>query len=276
MQPLEIGVCSWSVDREDSIRAIQTAHRELGVRVVHLGLFGQSAFDRASAAAVRSAATECGVHLSGLFVGFDGEDFSSPARARATTGIGNDDWFDARASVLARAGEWAQQVGIDAITIHGGVLPSEDEGAKWVVAIERIRGLADELAEKDVSLLLETGSEPAERMARFLEALDRSGVGVNFDAGNFVTYASDDAVRAVTTLARWIRHVHLKDYCPPTEAGASWGSEVPLGSGEAQIPRVISKLRARGYAGPLVVEHSSSAGVASLRSDVDYLRSMFA
>ena len=43
----------------------------------------------------------------------------------------------------------------------------------------------------------------------------------------------------------------------PADPARIGGEEVVLGTGEADIPRVVSKLRAQGYAGPLVIEREA-------------------
>jgi sugar phosphate isomerase/epimerase len=38
-----------------------------------------------------------------------------------------------------------------------------------------------------------------------------------------------------------------------------WGQEVVLGSGDADIPRVVSKLRSTGYRGALAIEREAGS-----------------
>ncbi len=42
MQPLQIGVCSWSLAIPDLQRTLATVRDDLGLSVVHLGLFDDS------------------------------------------------------------------------------------------------------------------------------------------------------------------------------------------------------------------------------------------
>ena len=100
-------------------------------------------------------------------------------------------------------------------------------------------------------------------------------MAVNFDAGNFVIYGTDDPVRAVTTLAERIENVHLKDARRSARPRFEYGRSAPLGSGDANIPGVISALTATGYAGPLLVECSSrEGGIDAVRTAVNRVREM--
>ena len=72
MGPLEIGVCSWSIDRRKPIESLRVAALELGVRVVHLGFFDAETLAGASATDIRRVCEECGVEISAMFAAFPG------------------------------------------------------------------------------------------------------------------------------------------------------------------------------------------------------------
>jgi sugar phosphate isomerase/epimerase len=53
------------------------------------------------------------------------------------------------------------------------------------------------------------------------------------------------------------------------------GRPASLGAGDMQIARVISKLRATGYRGPLLIEcDTSKTGLDAIRNAADYLRTL--
>ena len=41
MTPLQVGVCSWSINRNDVRAAIETTKSELGLSLVQAGFFGE-------------------------------------------------------------------------------------------------------------------------------------------------------------------------------------------------------------------------------------------
>ena len=276
MTPLEIGICSWSIDRDDPVRALHVAAQEFNVRVVQVGFFGKSSLDRVTAESIRVATSEAGVEISAAFVAFDNEDYSSIDAVRKTCGFIPSEHFKDRLTQASRAAALTASLRLNKLALHLGPIPENPADPLYAALLDRVRRLTDAVAHYGVTILAESGAESAETLDRFLDDLSRDAVGVNFDAGNFITYGTGDPVRAVATLSQRIRHVHLKDYVPSSAPGQQWGADTPLGAGQADIPRVISKLRAKGYTGPLVLERRAREGdYQPIREDLAYLRSMF-
>jgi len=115
-------------------------------------------------------------------------------------------------------------------------------------------------------------------LRRFIEAVERNNVQVNFDPANFVLYGSDDPLHALNVLGDLIRGFHCKDGLSPKEEG-KLGREVPLGKGKVDFPRLLAKLNALGYSEPLTIEREfvdeeqQERDVARAR---DYLRQLMA
>ncbi len=268
MQSLELGICSWSIDRCDPVTAIQRARRDLDLGVVHVGFFGNVT----PAAEIAKAAANANVELSATFVAFENEDYSSIARVAATVGFNHDERIDERFTLLREAIDVSAALRVNMLAMHLGTIA--DDPAKLR---QRVQQAADMAAEKNLTLLAETGPESPDVLKSFIESVDRPNVAVNFDPGNLVMYATGDPVSAVTTLRRHIKHVHVKDVTASANPGVQWGTPVPLGTGDVSLPRVISKLRARGYDGPLIIERTAKDGdLRPLTDDLNYLRSMFA
>jgi sugar phosphate isomerase/epimerase len=108
----------------------------------------------------------------------------------------------------------------------------------------------------------------------FISHVSAPNVGVNFDPANLTIYGTDDPVRAVSQLRGLIDIVHLKDAFSSARPGADFGRSAPFGTGQVQIARVVSKLRATGYGGPLLLEVKGADPVSEIRAAIDYLRSM--
>jgi sugar phosphate isomerase/epimerase len=277
MNPLEIGVCGWSVDRANVLRGLRVAGGELGVHVAQIGFFAEAALRAAGPAEIAHTAKESGVRVAGLFVAFEGEDYSSIERVAATGGYLPDEHFEKRLAVTVLGAELARAIGCDALAVHAGTVPPTRTDPAHATLVERVTRVADAVAPLGVHLLLETGRESGAVLAGFLGDVDRANVAVNFDTGNFVLYGTDAPVSAARALKGRIRAVHLKDAQPSDAPGRAFGSLVPLGSGAADIPRALSKLRAGGYTGPLLVEADAARlGPTALRDGIAYLRSMLA
>ena len=276
MKPLELGVCTWSIDRHDCLRGIEVAGGELDVRVVQIGFFTQNALDGADATAIRRAADLANVEIAGVFVAFEDEDYASIERIAETGGYTPDGPFPRRLAATEQGAKLAAALSCGSVAVHAGTIPSDAVSPRYALLLDRIGQAADAAAGHGVDLLLETGREPAATLDDFVAALARGNVGVNFDPGNFVLYGTDDAARAVSCLAGRIVVAHLKDAACSSEPGSVFGQSRPLGTGDAQIPRVISKLRARDYRGPLLIERSGPPDLVELKGAVAYARTLLA
>lgn len=275
MSSSSIGVCSWCVDRMNPARAIETIARVFGAGPVQVGFFCGESYSSASLQAIEAAATQTGGSIVATFVAFEGEDYSSAQRLAATGGLLPDSTYDARLEATLRATTASASLGASSLTIHAGTIPDSTTLESYVKLLGRVRSVADEMDKAGVRLLLETGRESATSLNDFLDGLNHENIGVSFDPGNFVFYGTDDPVRAVVALKRRIGMVHLKDSVGASATMGSTGRFVPLGSGEAQIPRVLSKLRIYGYPGPLMIETSSSmADEDTVRNALAYVRTM--
>lgn len=275
MNPFEIGVCSWVIDRHDVMRSLGVA-AELGFRAVQIGFFTRKSLEEADAEIIVEFARRSGLTIVGTFLAFEGEDYSSIERIAATGGFGWDEAYDERRAQTVQALHLTRKLAAPSLAVHAGTLPEGDSPHDQRL-IERVREAADVAQADGLRLLLETGRESADRLSQFLGVVDRANIAVNFDPANFVVYGSDEPVRAVVRLKGLIDLVHLKDAKRSFSPGREFGAPAPFGSGDAEVARIVSKLRTTGYRGPLLLEcDTRTGGLDLLRGAAEYLRSMFA
>lgn len=272
-----IGVCTWSIDRADPTAAIPRVRQEFGLSIAHVGYFDEATLHAADPAKIKTTAGQHNVQLEAMFVGFEGIDYSSIARIAETSGFAPDDAVEQRLDMVRRAGEITSAIGCTELGVHIGTVPTDATSPARARLLERTQRAAGILREQGVNLMIETGAEPAATLAEFIEELACENVCVCFDPGNLVTYGTDDPVKAVSTLKQFIRLAHMKDAIAPDQPGEKLGQPARLGAGQANIPRVLSKLRVAGYSGPLLIESNTRLfGVESITAAADYLRSMTA
>ncbi|HEY3242577.1 MAG TPA: sugar phosphate isomerase/epimerase family protein [Phycisphaerae bacterium] len=274
MQPLEIGVCAWSIDRQDTVGVFATIREQLGLGVTQLGFFGRQAVEAAEPQRVRAAAAAARVEIVATFVGFDGQDYSSIAAIARTGGFVPDEFWDERFELTRRAAELTRELGVGQLGLHIGAIPTERPSPEYNSLARRTQQMADLLDDRGLTALVETGPDSVETLTAFLDSLERENLQVGFDPGNLVTYGSGDAVQAAAQLRGRIGLVHVKDATASSKPGVEWGQEAFPGTGDADIPRVISKLRAGGYRGPLLIERRTSGGVGDIPECRDYIRSL--
>lgn len=275
MTPLEIGICSWSIDRHDVVRAIETAEAQLELTAVQVGFFGEDALRAADPEVIKRTAERSNVTLVGSFLAFDGEDYSSIESIARSGGYGPDGDYAARISMTRLAARTTAAMGCDRLSLHLGTLPAECPSPLHAKLADRVREASDFCAEFGLRLLVETGRESADTLNVFLDDVDRRNVGVNFDAANFVVYGTNEPVRALSTLKDRIELVHIKDATRSAQPGVDFGRPAALGMGDTDIARVLSELRVARYAGPILIECGSmGVGVECASDAAAYLRSL--
>lgn len=148
---------------------------------------------------------------------------------------------EALARLLGRCG---------AAGIRRCVLPFVDasslEGAREEDLLVRLLAAVDAAG---VALDLETDLPPG-RFAALLERLPPH-VTVNYDTGNSASLGFD-VDEELDAYGVRIGHVHVKDR-------VRGGGTVPLGEGDADLPRAFRRLRALGYDGDLVLQVARAA-----------------
>jgi inosose dehydratase len=132
--------------------------------------------------------------------------------------------------------------------------------------------------------------ETADEIARVMDAIDPSLIGLCLDTGHF-RFGGADPAKAARDYAGLIRHVHIKD-CRTSvmddvkregknlDEALRRGVFCPLGEGDSGIEGVLDVLREQGYAGWLVIEQDQmlrpsdtrESVVAGQRTNREYLR----
>jgi sugar phosphate isomerase/epimerase len=273
MTPEAIGVCSWSLDRHDSLGAIRAA-ADLGIGVVQVGFFTAADLRAAKSIRIAQAAREAGVRLAGVFLAFEDEDYSSIARIAETGGLMPDDRAASRLALVREAAEIASALGCSSVAIHAGTVPRDANSGAYRKLGDRVGQAADIAREFGLQLSLETGRESIDRLLTFVNGTGRANIAINFDPANLVLYGVDEPARVVTKLRGRIDNVHVKDAKRSDRPGETLGTTIAIGTGEAEIPRVISKLRIIGYDGPLLIETRRGDDVHAVRDAAAYLRTL--
>lgn len=278
---MKIGLCSWTLDRTSPVEAIRRGGAMLSAggsdepAPMQVGFFARKALESADADVIRVAAKEAGVQVVGVFVAFEGEDYASIDRIAETGGLGWADAAEDRIGQVELGGKLAAALDAGHVAIHVGTIPNETDHPRRAALLERTKRAAALLGDAGCELLLETGRESAEVLTAFIDDVGEANVQVNLDPGNFATYGTDDPAKAVGALRGRVRCVHAKDATAPTEPGMHLGAPATIGMGDGQIPRVLNKLRAGGYDGPVLVECDARDGKDDVaRQAIDYLRSM--
>jgi len=243
-----VGVCTWSLQTD--VAGVAGAMKEIGLEHVHLGI--RAAVEDPN---VLAEIQEQDWTITATMIDFPQEDYSTLDAIKVTGGVVPDDCWVLNHELFLGAADKTAILGVKYLSMHAGFI-DETNKAHAEKFRDRIKCLADAAAEKDLTLLLETGQETAEELRTFLERLNHPAVAVNFDPANMILYDKGDPIEALRTLAPWIKHLHVKDATRTKEPG-TWGAEVPWGDGEVGIERFLDTLGEIGFKGAMAIEREA-------------------
>jgi len=270
MQPLDIGVCSWSLQIPDLEQCLSAIRNELGLNVVQLGWWDDAYKDTDK---VLSLVEKYGMTVSATCAGFAGEDYATIRKIAETGGFKPDETWDERFAKMVGLADLTVQLDTKLLAVHIGFVPHDTNDPQYAVMVDRLKRITDALGERSVTLVMETGQEKAEDLLAFIAAVGRDNIAVNFDPANMILYGVGKPTEAVQLLKDKIVHVHMKDATWSSRPGDEWGTEVVLGTGEADIPQIVSMLRGNGYTGPLVIEREAGDNrIGDIKEAINLLR----
>jgi L-ribulose-5-phosphate 3-epimerase len=245
-----IGVCSWSL--QSGVNEVADVMKEIGVTNVHLAIV--PATEDGGAEYLEAVKAQDWV-ISSTMVNFAQEDYSTLGTIKVTGGVVPDDCWDVNKKVFADSAKISGELGVKNISIHAGFIDHTDV-EKYKVMCVRIKELADIAAANGLALLMETGQETADDLAMFMDELAHPALGINFDPANMILYDKGNPIEALNKLAKWIKHVHIKD-ATKTEVSGQWGWEVPWGDGQVDSDKFLAALEGIGFEGTIAIEREA-------------------
>jgi sugar phosphate isomerase/epimerase len=266
LNPLEPGVMLWA--ERDTLEEIHA----LGVRCGQMGIPGNMKLTEAAAKAWKSD-----LELVTMFAAYEGEDYADIPSVQRTVGFVPHKTREGREQRTYAVSDFAAKLGIRSIACHIGFVPEDPTDPDYEDLRALVRRVCDHAAGHGQTFALETGQEPAAVLLRFIAAVDRPNLGINFDPANMILYGTGDPIEALRMLGPLVTSVHCKDGdWPPPETPGALGRERPLGEGSVGMERYVRTLAEIGFRGPLNVERETEnqqerwrdigRGIALLRS----------
>ena len=276
IEPLAIGVCSWSLQVKN-VPELKGFLDRLGIDVVQIACGDPHHASWDEGDAMPAAAKAAGFQMSGAMLGFPGEDYTSPATIEKTGGFGDPATRPERLERFQWALARTKELGLADLMLHAGFLPEPTDPARkpFLDTLTKIAELAQAVG---ITVSFETGQESALLLRRTLDDLKCPNLKVNFDPANMLLYNMDDPLKVLDLLAPDIRSVHLKDANRPPQSGV-WGEEVPLGRGQTNTKAFVKALKRVGYCGSLCIERevgTQEERYRDIEHGVRYLRECLA
>lgn len=179
----------------------------------------------------------------------------------------------ARIEALKRASDLAKQCGINAVHTHCGFIPENPNEPLYADTVKAIHEAASHCKANGQTFLMETGQETPITMLRAIEDTALDNIGVNLDTANLILYGKGEPVGALEVIGKHVRGLHAKDGLYPTDP-KRLGEEVAIGKGEVDFQKVVRKLHALHYTGPITIEREISGArqQEDIRASIAYLQ----
>lgn len=230
---------------------------ELGFSSCQLSCWETARYTDEVAAWVLELLARYGIHLSTVWCGWSGPKQWNFTEGPLTLGLVPEQYREVRVQELLAGSDFARKLGAEQIATHVGFIPEDPNSELYKGTVEAVRTVAARCRENGQYFLFETGQETPTTLLRMISDVGLDNMGVNLDPANLILYGKANPVDALGVIGRYVRDVHAKDGCYPTD-GRALGRETALGEGQVNFPALIAGLRALGYDGAITIEREIS------------------
>lgn len=246
---------------------------EAGFSLCQLCCWDVDLFNDETARNVLRKSEVCNVKVHSLWAGWPGPAKWNFTEGPATLGLVPAEYREIRINALKKAALFAKQLGLPAIATHAGFIPEYPGDPVFQEVVIAIREIAEFLKEMNMEFWFETGQETPITLLRLIENVGTGNLGINLDPANLILYGKGNPVDALDILGKYVRCVHAKDGCYPTDP-MKLGFEVKVGTGMVHFPEFIRRLKKANYKGPFIIEREISGEnqIKDILYTVEYLK----
>ena len=238
---------------EDPDAAMATVQR-LGLPTAQIFV---DRFEPGLSVRLRQALDKHGIEPTALVVGGPGKEVWDFYQGPLTIGLVPPETRAARIAHLREASDLAKQCGILAVQTHCGFIPENPNDPLYKETVAAIREVSRYCRNNGQNFRYETGQETPITLVRTILDVGTDNQGVNFDLANLILYGKANPADAIEIFAPHIQGIHAKDGLWPTNP-RDLGTEVPIGKGKVDFPRIIGRLRELNYRGAVTIEREIS------------------
>jgi len=230
-------------------------------------------FEPAFASRLRKSLDSAGIEATSLVVGGPGKESWDFYDGPLTIGLIPRETRAARIAHIKAAADFAARCDIPAVQTHVGFIPENPNDPVYREAVGAMREVAGYCNRYRQNFRYETGQETPITLVRAMRDVGLDNQGVNFDLANLILYGKANPADAVEILAPYIQGIHAKDGLWPTNP-RELGTEVAIGKGKVDFPRIIGRLKEIHYQGAVTIEREISGPqqLQDVRAAADYLR----
>lgn len=242
---------------DDKIEETIANVKNMGFSSCQLCCWDYTLYTDEMAERVRNACDKNGVKISTFWCGWSGGAAWNFYDGPHTLGIVPASHRFQRTRELLAGSDFAKKIGVENMATHAGFIPEVPTSTEYWGVICALREIAERCKQNGQYFMFETGQETPVTLRRAIEDIGTGNLGINLDPANLILYGKANPVDALDVFGEFVRDVHAKDGCYPTD-GKNLGEEKPLGEGKVNFPALVKKLKEVGYDGPLTIEREIS------------------
>ena len=202
---------------------------------------------------LKSLLEEYGITVSAFWCGWEGPCVWNFYEGQLTLGLVPPEYRRMRIKNLCEGADFAHKLGITDVVTHMGFIPENPYDPNFNDFCAAVRTVAKHLKNNGQYLLFETGQETPVTLLRCFEQVACDNLGINLDTANLILYGKANPVDALDVLGSYVRNLHAKDGCYPTD-GHSLGTETKVGEGKVDFNALFTRLHALGYNSHVTIE----------------------
>ena len=253
---MKIGVLV-QLSKETSIADELKKVHDLGLESCQINGWHTELFTDENAKIINECKEKYNIEVSTFWCGWAGPSEWNFYDGPHTLGLVPVAFRDARIKELKKGSDFAKKINVENIATHVGFIPENPATTEYQSLIGSLRYLAKYVKSNGQYFLFETGQETPVTLRRAIEDIGTDNLGINLDPANLILYGKGNPVDALDVFGEFVRDVHGKDGCYPTD-GRNLGCETPLGKGKVNYPKFIARLKEIGYDKYITIEREIS------------------
>ncbi len=193
------------------------------------------------------------ITISAFWCGWSGGAVWNFYEGQTTLGLVPPQHREHRIMELCNGSDFAKKLGVTDLVTHMGFISENPYDPQFLPFCDAVRTVAEHCRANGQYLLFETGQETPVTMLRCFETVGTDNLGVNLDTANLILYGKANPVDALDVFGRYVRNIHAKDGCYPTN-GHDLGCETKIGEGRVDFVGLFKKLYELGYDSHVTIE----------------------
>jgi L-ribulose-5-phosphate 3-epimerase len=228
---------------------------KLGMQTCQVSCTAEFMIDKLEPKDIRRASEEFGIEISSFFLIFEGQIYNR-IEGVSTVGFIPEEYRIIRFKLAEKFSDMICEIGAKSITFHVGAIPNDPKSPLYLGFVPVMKKFVEYCQRNGQIFCFETGQELPSTLKRLIADIGNNAY-VNLDPANLILYGMAHPLDAVEILGEYVRGMHAKDALWPNR-DESLGIEVPVGKGEVDFPLLISRLKEKGFQGPITIEREIS------------------